>query len=584
MSWVVFLHNAHFLKDKRNKKMKKIIKRHFLIFSIFVLAVCCAGVFFLRKGPSFFKKNNLKVVLFCLDGATWNLMKPLLDKNELPHFKALMERGVSGPLFSQDVFSPPCWVSIATGKNSAKHNVHTFLDGPNRRARFLWDILSDLNVRVGVFNWLMNPCEKINGVSYSCHPILKKPCTYPPLFSSPLFLAQAAKEIALARPSQWESVEIYKFLDAADKIIKNLNRFLIEHYRLEFVAVGFFGTDAYQHRYWGSYAPEYFDVSDEEVEEKGGLINSYYKKMDKELAYFMENNYTVFFVSDHGFCRNDKSAGPRLIKYFHLNSNKQHLNFLMNIFLEKLGYLHFIPRPEDGGEIDFSKSQAFFYNNPKKKIFGVRINRALVKGSSLKDTRKQIFLTLKEAHFNTGENVFIQVRENEDSENIDEPDVAFVLSPVFKKENLVVAEARGNELHLSDVKLYDFKKRILPQIIAENKEIVLKDLIDYSHDGVHEHQGVIIMSGSHIKKNHLIEGASLVDVTPTILYFLNLAIGRDMDGRVLVDAFEPDFVAKNPVRFIDSYEKDNVFNRNRKNISNDAGIDLNRMRSLGYAQ
>jgi|GEM_PF-5629750 len=562
--------------------MQKILKKRYLIFSVLILSGCLIGFFFLRKAPSVFKKNRAKVVLFCLDGATWNLMKPLLDKNELPHFKTLMENGVSGPLFSQDAFSPPCWVSIATGKDSAKHNVHTFLDSSNRRARFVWDILSDLGVRVGVLNWLMNPCEKINGVSYSCHPVLKKPCTYPPLFSSPLFFAKLMKEAVLARPPRWESVEIYKFLDSADKILENTNRFLIEHYQLEFVAVGFFGSDAYQHRYWGPHTPEYFDVSSGEVEEKGDLINAYYRKMDKELAYFIKNNYTVFFVSDHGFCRNDKNAGPRLIKYFHLNANKQHLNFLMNVLLEKLGLLDFIPRPEDGGEIDFSKSQAFFYNNPRKGVFGVRINRLLFKEDALGKIRNEICVMLKEAHFNTGESVFAQVRENVSLKNIDEPDIVFVLSPLLKKENLVITEAKGNALHLADVELFDLKKRPLSKINIGNREIVLKDLIDYSHDGVHGHQGVIIMSGPHVKKNQHIEGAALTDVTPTILYLLNLVVGRDMDGHVLVDALEPDFIAKNPIEFIDSYEEKKPCGEknNPKNIE----IDLKRMRSLGYAQ
>ena len=46
---------------------------------------------------------------------------------------------------------------------------------------------------------------------------------------------------------------------------------------------------------------------------------------------------------------------------------------------------------------------------------------------------------------------------------------------------------------------------------------------------------------------------SVADITPTILYFLGLPIGRDMDGTARTDFFEPSFTATRPVAFIPSY-------------------------------
>ena len=54
----------------------------------------------------------------------------------------------------------------------------------------------------------------------------------------------------------------------------------------------------------------------------------------------------------------------------------------------------------------------------------------------------------------------------------------------------------------------------------------------------HSHYGVFLMSGPGIKKDERIYGANLLDVTPTILHFFNLPVGEDMDGKVLVNAFE----------------------------------------------
>lgn len=45
--------------------------------------------------------------------------------------------------------------------------------------------------------------------------------------------------------------------------------------------------------------------------------------------------------------------------------------------------------------------------------------------------------------------------------------------------------------------------------------------------------GVILAAGGPVPKGGVIEGASVLDVTPTILHALGLEVGRDMDGRAL---------------------------------------------------
>ncbi|HEX8816141.1 MAG TPA: alkaline phosphatase family protein [Terriglobales bacterium] len=54
----------------------------------------------------------------------------------------------------------------------------------------------------------------------------------------------------------------------------------------------------------------------------------------------------------------------------------------------------------------------------------------------------------------------------------------------------------------------------------------------------HRNFGVISMRGDHIRQDERIYGATLLDVTPTILTMYGLPVGEDMDGRVLVQAFE----------------------------------------------
>ena len=56
----------------------------------------------------------------------------------------------------------------------------------------------------------------------------------------------------------------------------------------------------------------------------------------------------------------------------------------------------------------------------------------------------------------------------------------------------------------------------------------------------HEHRdfGVFVMSGPGIRKDEYLHGATVLDITPTILTLFDLPIGEDMDGRALVEAFE----------------------------------------------
>jgi len=54
----------------------------------------------------------------------------------------------------------------------------------------------------------------------------------------------------------------------------------------------------------------------------------------------------------------------------------------------------------------------------------------------------------------------------------------------------------------------------------------------------HRPFGIVCMKGPRIKQDERIYGATLLDVTPTILTLFGLPIGEDMDGRVLVQAFD----------------------------------------------
>jgi predicted AlkP superfamily phosphohydrolase/phosphomutase/tetratricopeptide (TPR) repeat protein len=54
----------------------------------------------------------------------------------------------------------------------------------------------------------------------------------------------------------------------------------------------------------------------------------------------------------------------------------------------------------------------------------------------------------------------------------------------------------------------------------------------------HRDFGILAMEGPGIKQDELLHGANVLDVAPTVLTIFGLAVGADMDGKVLTRAFE----------------------------------------------
>ncbi len=54
----------------------------------------------------------------------------------------------------------------------------------------------------------------------------------------------------------------------------------------------------------------------------------------------------------------------------------------------------------------------------------------------------------------------------------------------------------------------------------------------------HREFGVLVMNGPGLKKDERIYGASLLDIVPTLLTLAGLPVGRDMDGKPLLEALE----------------------------------------------
>lgn len=80
---------------------------------------------------------------------------------------------------------------------------------------------------------------------------------------------------------------------------------------------------------------------------------------------------------------------------------------------------------------------------------------------------------------------------------------------------------------------------------------------DRGLSGTHEAapDGFLMVFGAAAARGRLATRASIVDVVPTVLYFLGLPIGRDMDGYVRNDLFRREFTDARPITYIPTYDR-----------------------------
>jgi predicted AlkP superfamily phosphohydrolase/phosphomutase len=85
---------------------------------------------------------------------------------------------------------------------------------------------------------------------------------------------------------------------------------------------------------------------------------------------------------------------------------------------------------------------------------------------------------------------------------------------------------------------------------------ILARVIGDSMTGTHERapDGFLLAYGSTVQPGRHQRG-SIVDVAPTVLYYLGLPVGRDMDGYARADLFRASFAAGRPVAFVPSYNR-----------------------------
>ena len=89
-------------------------------------------------------------------------------------------------------------------------------------------------------------------------------------------------------------------------------------------------------------------------------------------------------------------------------------------------------------------------------------------------------------------------------------------------------------------------KRLLEKVIGDPD-------LSGTHEGAPD--GFLMAYGASVTRGRLVARGSVVDLVPTMLYFLGLPIGRDMDGYARTDLFQRTYTDGQPITFIPTYDR-----------------------------
>ncbi|MEJ2207813.1 MAG: alkaline phosphatase family protein [Anaerolineae bacterium] len=546
-----------------------------------------------------------KLLVLGLDGATFDMIRPLAAEGRLPHLARLMEQGTAGPLRST---LPPvtaaAWSTFMTGQNPGRHGIfqwrtydpttYTGLDerivtASRLAGHTFWDHIGTAGWRVGVITVPVTyPPWEVNGFLLSGYPCPdeQQNYTYPP-------------RLAESRPQSYNfGVDHYlhatpqPILDDGLEMLErrtSLALRMMDEMPLDVCILVLGEIDRAQHDFW-RYADARFPEHAAAPEAFRQAIARHYEVSDQQLGRLLAragDDVPVMVMSDHG-------GGPHPPRYFHTNAWLREGGWLALKrarpslsarvlrrglaalrshlpFEERLrralppGLVHRARRVSlNIADVDWSRTRAYRFNmyHPAE---GIEINlkgrqpEGIVQpGAEFESLLADITGALRQATDpETGRPIAVEVHRKEEIYAGPYLDIAPDLVVVLDGEHKAGIESGG----------------------AATAPVAFEDL-PRDHSGVHTMDGILIARGPGIRRGASIAGSQIGDLAPTILYLAGLPVPTSMDGRVLEEILEPEYLAAHPpVRSDGSEESIGTFGA--VSDQDDAAM-RDKLRGLGY--
>jgi predicted AlkP superfamily phosphohydrolase/phosphomutase len=492
-----------------------------------------------------------KSVLIGLDGATFSILDPLLDEGVMPFLKSFVASGVRGELISTpNPQTAQAWPAMMTGRSPGNCGIFDFVrfearpdgayltvtDSRDICCETIWSIASRENRTVTTLNFYgMHPPKAVAGHSVSGFIPFRhlKSAVYPrDLYQKLMALPKFnAKELAMDLDLEKKCIIGLPEEEYENWILLHIRReqqwFEILRYLMtsdptDLTAIVFDGVDKLQHLCWPFLDPHLYPRAPTKWEAKiRSLCLDYFRQIDGflgEIVRMASHESQVFIVSDHGFgCSTEV--------------------FYINVWLHQSGYLEWTEQ----GEFDV--------------VGSLTVNR-LKNHVALIDWEK----TRAYAVTPSSNGIFIRVASDGCQRGVDPSDyksfrkglidslLAFT-DPVGGGRVVRRVQTReeaypGTQMHLAPDLLLTLRDGGFVSIVNSESPLRARP----RPVGTHRFEGIFLAKGSGIKANLRVPSLSILDIAPTILYSLGLAIPNDMEGCLPRNIFEGSFLKQRSVR------------------------------------
>jgi predicted AlkP superfamily phosphohydrolase/phosphomutase len=557
--------------------------------------------------------DKKKVFVISLDGATFSVLNPLIEQGYMPNLAALASRSVAAELESvAPPVTAPAWTSFMTGKHPNKHGIFDFArfdseryswsisNSQNIQSKTIWQILSEKDKRVVVLNLPYTyPPYEINGVMVSGWdaPFTEESFSRPASASGDILRMfpdyKSNLWISELRPleSDAQFAELIQKLKAGFEQQTRIALDLLSKEPWDVFMVHFQQTDWIQHKLW-TYIEEACNHPVDHSE-KIEQTRECYRQFDEHVGALLRQveslRPTTILLSDHGFGRLMGNIHP-------------------NFYLKQWGYLSVTSDTKDS----LNSVKSLFRESKSKTVQKLYRSLATTRsGWNKKDA------TPKHNSWVDNAGDVLGARGAAWDWHKTKAAVVYAYQMGFVYVNLlgrgprgIVEPGREYEALLVDL-ISRFRKicnphtgeTLLQDVVrgadlypAADNDILVPDLVlipvdgygfsfsfndtppKISQEGTHRHNGVVFLDGDSVAQPTSDFRPNLIDIAPTILHLLGLAVPSDMDGRVLQEVLTLD----SPVRY---EEADNSLVRQGQGYGPaESEILEQRLKGLGYLE
>jgi len=568
------------------------------------------------------RRDEYRVLVLGLDGATFDLMLPWIEQGDLPNLGRLMHGGSHSPLESTIPPITPCaWSSFMTGKNPGKHGLFDFVEpapgrggfrfanASSRHGQSLWGYMSAKGRRTGIVNVPMTyPPEPVNGYLISGMDAPHDRCryTYPQNLQEELASQSIRYRIDIQHLGNMRSNAArdrkLRELCAMETTRTETLQYLARRYPCDFNMLVYTATDQVQHHFWHFMDPKHDKYDAAGADRYRNAIHDVYVHVDRLIGSVLQSfgeDTIVIIMSDHGF-------GP--------TSN---VRVRLNQAMEQAGLLAF--RREGPGRRrmrgaagladrllratlsdgvkrrlagTFPRLRVWFENLDEASIDWTRtvahVNEAYRSCPSVWITRESR-LQGKNGGVVPPEDL-LDVAERALKGLIDPQTGRPVISQVYRTRDLYRGPFAENAPDLIPSWWADgfLLEQSVPggasDSIVERSTAPIQGGVEFA--GSHRLEGVFVMAGGPVRGGHAFRGARIIDVAPTVLYLMGLPIPSDMDGRPLLEAVDPAFVGGHPPHYEDcaSPAPTPPADAKAEFSSEEEEMIARRLRSMGYIE